>query len=118
MFQFLKCGEQIGYRSSPTIQPPHQHHIDFATPGSIQQFLADLPLRCSGAYFLHLHGNSPSTPDGVLTHGATLHGERLLIQRGDSGIQAGADRFGGLLPLAKNLPGFSNVGPLSYGHFR
>ena len=44
-------------------------------------------------------------------------GKRLLILSGDAGIEAGADHFGGLLPLAKNLPGFPDAGPLFYGHF-
>jgi hypothetical protein len=35
MLQFLECGQQICYRSAPTVQPPNQHYIDLsATPGS------------------------------------------------------------------------------------
>lgn len=30
ILEFLERGEQIGYRPAPAIQPPHQHHIDFA----------------------------------------------------------------------------------------
>ena len=46
-----------------------------------------------------------------------LHGERLLVKSGDAGIKAGANHFGGFLPLAENLPGFPDYGPLFYGHF-
>jgi hypothetical protein len=38
MLQFLQSGEQIGDRSSPAVQPPHQHHIDLPAPRSFQQF--------------------------------------------------------------------------------
>jgi hypothetical protein len=46
-----------------------------------------------------------------------LHRQRLLILSGDSGIEASANHFGGLLPLAENLTGFPDAGPLFYGHF-
>ena len=94
MFQFLQRGEQVGYRSSPAIQPPHQHHIDLPAPRSFHQLLPQLPLGCTGADFFHLHGDGPATPGGILAHGAVLHGQCLLILSGDSGIEAGADRFG------------------------
>jgi transposase len=47
-----------------------------------------------------------------------LHGQRLLILSGDASIETGADCFGSLLPLAKNLPGFPDAGPRFYGHFK
>jgi hypothetical protein len=53
----------------------------------------------------------------LLAHGAIMHAESLLALRGDAGIEAGANHFGGLLPLAKNLPGFPTAGPRFCGHF-
>jgi len=41
MFQFLQRGEQVGDRSSPAIQPPHQHDIDLPTSRSFQKLLRD-----------------------------------------------------------------------------
>src|SRR5277367_1790892 len=99
MLEFLHRGEQIGDRSSPAVQSPHQHDIDLPAPSSFQQLLPQLALDRTGSYFLDLQSDRPATPDGILAHGAILHGKRLLIHSGDSGIQAGADYFGGLLPL-------------------
>ena len=48
---------------------------------------------------------------------AVLHGQRLLILSGDASIETGADCFVRLLPLAKNLLGFPDDGPLFFGHF-
>ena len=56
MLQFLQRGKQVGDRSSPAIQPPHHNHIDLPAPRRFQQFLAALPLYCTGADFFHLHG--------------------------------------------------------------
>ena len=39
MLQLLKCCKQVGDRSSPAIQPPHQHNIDLPPPRSFQQLL-------------------------------------------------------------------------------
>ena len=44
MLQFLQGGQQIGDRSSPSVQPPHQHHIDFPAPRGFHQLLPHLPL--------------------------------------------------------------------------
>jgi hypothetical protein len=53
----------------------------------------------------------------MLAYGTVFHGQRLLILTGNAGIEAGEDCFGGLLPLAENLPGFPDAGPSFYGHF-
>ena len=95
MLQFLKCNEQIGDRSSPAIEPPHQHDIDLPAPRSFQQPLPQLALDRTGSDFLHLHGDGPATPGGIFAHSAVLHGQRLLILSGDAGIEAGANHFGG-----------------------
>ena len=117
MFQFLQSGEQVGYRSSPAVQSPYHNHVDLSSPCGFHQLLPHLPLGCTGADFLHLQGDGPTTPRGIFAHGAILHGQRLLILSGDAGIEAGANHFGGLLPLAENPPGFPAAGPLFYGHF-
>jgi hypothetical protein len=44
VFQLLQSGQQVGYRSSPAIQPPHQHHIDFTAACSFYYLLPSLPL--------------------------------------------------------------------------
>ena len=44
-----------------------------------------------------------------------LHGQGLLILSRDAGIEAGANHSGGLLPLAKNLPGFLMPDPCFTG---
>ena len=36
MLEFVKTGQQIRYRSSPTIQPPDQHHVDLATASGVE----------------------------------------------------------------------------------
>jgi hypothetical protein len=71
----------------------------------------------TGADFFYLLGDYPAAVSGILAHGPALHGERLLILGGDASIEAGADRFGGLWTLAKNLSGFPDSRPLFYGHF-
>jgi len=43
-----------------------------------------------------LHGDGPTASGGIFAHGAVLHGQRLLILRGDAGIETGTDGFGGL----------------------
>src|ERR1035438_59868 len=117
MLKFMQSREQVGDRSSPAVQTPHHNNVDLSSPCRFQQFLPELPLCCSGADFFHLHGDGPAAPGSVLTHSAALLGERLLVQGGDTSIQAGANHFGGFLPLAKNPPGFPGAGPLFYGHF-
>src|SRR5271165_4544766 len=117
MLQFLQSREQVRYGSSPAVQPPHHNHVDLSAPCRFQQFLPALPLCCSGADLFHLNGDGPATPDSILAHSPVLHGQRLLILSGDAGIEAGTNHFGGLLPLAENPPGFSDPGPLFYGHF-
>src|ERR1700676_2451396 len=117
MLEFLHRGEQIGDRSSPAVQSPHQHDIDLPAPSSFQQLLPQLALGRTGSDFLHLHGDGPATPSGILTHGSILHWQRLLILRGDASIETCADCFGSLSPLAKNLPVFPAVRPLFYRHF-
>jgi hypothetical protein len=42
----LQCGEEVGYGSSPVIQPPHQHNIDF--PTGIAQLPAASPAVAAG----------------------------------------------------------------------
>ena len=37
VFQLLQRGQQVGYRSSPAVQPPNQHHIDFTATRSFYQ---------------------------------------------------------------------------------
>ena len=32
MLQFLKCGEQVGHRPTPAVQPPDQHDVDLLSP--------------------------------------------------------------------------------------
>src|ERR1035441_3270093 len=79
------------------------------------QFLAALPLCCSGADFLYLHGDGPATPGGILAHGATLHGQRLLIQSGDSGIQAARIVLAAFCPWPKTFPDFLMPDPCFTG---
>ncbi len=43
---------------------------------------------------------------GTPPHGAALHGQCLLIVRGNTGVQAGAEHFPRLPCLAKNVVGF------------
>jgi hypothetical protein len=85
--------------------------------GGFHQLFSHLPLCSAGSDFLHLHGDGPATPGGIFAHGAVLHGQCVLILRGDAGIETGANHFDSLLPLAENLPGFSDAEPLFYGHF-
>lgn len=42
MLQFLECRQQIGNRAAPAIQPPRQHHVDFAAPRRLDQSFASL----------------------------------------------------------------------------
>jgi hypothetical protein len=79
MIQFLKCGQQICYRSVPAIQAPHQHDIDFPPPLRFQQSLSCLSHRRAGADFTYLQRDHPTTAVGILAHGPVLHGESLLI---------------------------------------
>ena len=44
MLEFQHCGEQIGDRSSPAVQPPHQNDIDLPAPRSFRQLLPQLAL--------------------------------------------------------------------------
>ena len=91
--QLLKGCQQIRYRPAPAVQPPHQHNIDLATAGGLQQFLASFSLGRTGADLTDIHGNGPAPPGSVLLHGATLHRQRLLIVRGNAGVQASAEHF-------------------------
>ena len=93
MLQFLKGRQQIRYRPAPAVQPPHQHDIDLAAAGGLQQFLTSFSLGRTGADLTDLHGNGPAAPGGILPHGATLHRQRLLIVSGNAGIQASAEHF-------------------------
>ena len=117
MLQFLERRQQIRYRPAPAVQPPHQHHIDLAAAGGLQQFLASFSLGRTGTDLTDLHGDRPAAPGGILPHGATLHGQRLLIVGGNAGVQAGAEHFRRLPCLAKNVIGFCLWrGPFG-GHF-
>ena len=73
MFLFLQGGEQTGDRSSPAIEPPHQHEIGLSAPCRVQQFLPQLTLGCTGVDLFHLQGDGPATSGSVLAHGAILH---------------------------------------------
>jgi hypothetical protein len=93
MAQFLKCGDQIGQRTAPAIQSPYQHDIDLAPASSLQQFLASLPLRRTGANLTHLHRNRPAATRCVFAKSAILHGKGLLVVRGHAGIEANPKHF-------------------------
>ena len=56
-----------------------------------------------GNYFLDLHDNGPTSPRGVLSQGAILHGKSLLVMSRHAGVQARTKRsFPPARPLAKN----------------
>lgn len=118
MLQFLECGEQIRYRPAPAVQPPNQHDIDLAAACGLQQFLTSLSPRRTGTDLTNLHGDRPAAPGSILPHGATLHGQCLLIVRGNAGVQASAKHFRRLPCLAKNVVGFCLRKGLFGGHFR
>jgi len=86
-----------------------QHHIDFATPGSIQQFsricrcVAPEPTSFTCMATVHPRRTAYSRM-------ADSAWERLLIQSGDSGIQAARTVLAAFCPC-QNLPGFSDAGP-------
>jgi hypothetical protein len=65
MIQLLKCGQQIGSSIGPTIQAPHQHHIDLTPTGRLQQFLAGFPPHCPGVHLAYLQRDHPTTAAGV-----------------------------------------------------
>ncbi len=58
----------------PSVQPPHQHHVDLAPPRSIDQLLPLFALRGARANFFDLHGDGPAAVRSVVTHGTHLHG--------------------------------------------
>ena len=117
MLQFLERRQQIRHRPAPAIQSPHQHDIDLAAACGLQQFLASFSLGRAGADLTDLHGDGPAAPGGILAHGADLHRQRLLIVRGNAGVEADAEHFRRFPCLAKNLIGFCLwKGPFG-GHF-
>jgi hypothetical protein len=93
MLQFLQGCQQIGYRPAPAVQPPNQHDVDLSAAGGLQQFLASFSLGRTGTDLTDVHGNGPAPPGSILPHGATLHGQRLLIVRGNAGVEAGTEHF-------------------------
>jgi hypothetical protein len=93
MIEFLQGGQQVCHGSAPTVQAPYQHHVDFPTARSLQQFLASLPLRGPGAHLANLHHDRPAAPRSILAHGTILHGQSLLIVRRHAGIQSRAKHF-------------------------
>src|SRR5579863_251576 len=117
MLQFLERGQQIGYRSAPAIEPPDQHHVDLAPPSRFDQLLPHLPLRGAGADFLHLHGDGPAPSGCILAHGPILHRQGLLIVRGDTGVEPGAEHSSGSSAgVAENLSRLPLSGGPFYGH--
>jgi hypothetical protein len=52
---------------------------------------------------------------GIFAHGAALHGQRLLILRGDASIEAGADCFAVFFPWPKTFPDFLMSDPCFMG---
>ena len=68
------------------VQPPYQHDVDLPAAGGLQYFLASFSLRRSRAHLADLHDDHPAAPGSILPHGAALHGQRLLIIRGNAGV--------------------------------
>jgi hypothetical protein len=93
MFQFLKGCQQIRDRPATAVQAPHQHDVDLPTAGGLQEFLTSLLPRRTGTDLADLQGNRPGASGGILPHGATLHGQCLLIVRRNAGVQAGTQHF-------------------------
>jgi hypothetical protein len=116
MLQFLKCRQQIRYRAAPPIQAPNENDVDLAAACGLQQFLTSFSLGRTGADLTDVHGNGPAPPGSILPHGATLHGQRLIV-RGNAGVQADAEHFRRLPCLAKNVAGFCLRKGLFGGHF-
>jgi hypothetical protein len=117
MIEFLQGCEQIRYRAAPSIQSPHQHQVDLVTAGGLQQFLASFSLGRTGADLTDVYGNGPAPPGSILPHGATLHGQRLLIVGGHAGVQPGTKHFRRLPCLAENVIGFCLCKDPFGGHF-
>jgi hypothetical protein len=119
MAEFLERRHQVGHRSSPAIQAPHQYHVDFAAAGRVQHFLAQRTLGCAGTNLFHLHHNAPASPRGILPHDPALQGKSLLVVGGDTSVEARAARgFPSARWVAKNLARIGlGKGPFS-GHFR
>ena|GEM_PF-6768122 len=90
----------------PSIQPPHQYHIDFPATCSLHQFFPHLPPRHTRTDLSYLHRSGPSYAGWLLAHAPVLHWQRLVILRGNAGMQAGTNCFGAHLPLPKTFPDF------------
>jgi hypothetical protein len=86
MLQSLECRQQIGYGAAPAVQSPDQHYIDLSASCGLDQFLASLTLEGTGANLTDLHGDRPTSPGGILPHGATLHRKCLLIVGGNARV--------------------------------
>ncbi len=99
----------------PAIGPPDQHGVDLPALRSFQQFLPQLSPGCTGADLLHLQGDGPAAPGGMLAHCTILHGQCLLVGGGNTRIETRTDRFSCPLSLAKNPSGFLDPGHLFDG---
>jgi len=54
MLQFLKSRQQVRNGPAPAVQPPYQHHVDFAAARGLQQLLSLLPLGSTRTNFFDL----------------------------------------------------------------
>src|SRR5450759_67374 len=116
MLQFLESCQQVRHRSAPSVQPPHQHHIDFAAARRLQQLLPQLPLRGAATDLFHLHSDSPAPPGGVFAECADLQWNSLLVVRGAAGVETGAGHFRWFPCLAKKPTRFRLFRCLFGGH--
>ena len=116
--QFLQRRNQIGHRSAPPVQPPHQHHIDITPTSDFHYGRAEWPRRRTGTHLFHLRDHQPSAPGCILSQHADLHGQRLLIERGDAGVDPHPQHFRWFACLAKNLLRFRLRDLRFGGHFR
>jgi len=118
VFQFLEGRQQVRHRSPPTVQPPHQHDIDLATAGRLHQFLASFSLGRTRANLADLQGDRPAAPGRILAHDTALHRKSLLVDGGNTGVQARTKHFREFAGLAKNVTGFRPPQAPFPGHFR
>jgi hypothetical protein len=124
----ISCSKAANTESSPAMARPvgvvrsrASVSDTKATPSSATSFkvttrsTSDRPQRSS--LFFDLNCDCPATLRRILTHGAHLQRQSLLVVRGDSRIQARAKHFRRFLALAENPLRFHRSGCPFGGHF-
>jgi hypothetical protein len=89
--QCAQCRHQVDQRAPPAVELPDQNHIKLALRGGLQEGLPLKTMIC-GARGNLLDGvcHRPVPSGGTLAQGVHLHGEGVLIVRGDTGIEGSA----------------------------